>query len=292
MKSLAKRFGLALVVLGLSALPADAEFIVGLTTNNTLISFDSSTPGSITNPVTISGVGGEQILDIDFRPANGLLYGLGSLGNLYSINTTTGVATGSGALPVALDAAATRFGIDFNPTVDRLRIVNNAGQDLRLTPGTGLTTVDSPLNGAATSAVSVAYTNNNNSALTTTLFYIGPNTPNTLFNTSNPNGGVLTTVGLLGPTSTQNVGFDISGLSGIAYASLTSPTGGAGSSLYTVNLTTGTASLVGAIDAGLTLRGIATSAIVPEPASVAMVGIGALMAFGYAARRRRAAATS
>src|SRR4030095_1791444 len=158
---------LTLLVLGFSAFgptAARAELLIGLTTlsgSNSLFTFDSATPGTVSAPVPITGVGAETILDIDIRPADLLLYGLGSLGNLYSINRTTGAATLSASLTgVTLDSLATRFGIDFNPTVDRLRIVSNTGQDLRLTPGTGLTTIDTNLNGDATGAVSVAYTNN------------------------------------------------------------------------------------------------------------------------------------
>jgi hypothetical protein len=267
--------------------PARAEIIVGLTTSNSLVTFDSSTPGTVSAALPIIGIGGETIFDIDIRPADGQLYAFSSAGRLYSVNLTTGAAALSATLSATLDPAATRFGIDFNPTVDRLRIVSNTGQNLRLTPGTGATTVDGPLNGAGTGAVSVAYTNNdNNPATGTTLFYIGPSTPTTTFNTSDPNNGVLTTVGPLGVSSSQNVGFDISGLSGLAFATLASPTGGA-SSLYGINLTTGAASLVGTVGNGLTLRGIALSpAAIPEPSSLALACVGLAGAALYARLRR------
>jgi len=272
--------------LALSTKSARAESVIGLTTTNSLVTFDSASPGTISAPVSITGIGTETILDIDRRPANGLLYGLGSAGNLYVI-AANGAATLNASLTgVTLDPNATRFGIDFNPTVDRLRIVSNTGQDLRLTPGTGVTTIDSPLNGAATGAVSVAYTNNSAFATTTTLFYIGPSTPTSLFNTTNPNGGVLDLVGLLGPSSSQNVGFDISGLTGTAYASLTALTG-SGSSLYSINLTTGAATSVGVIGTGTTtLRGIALTPIIPEPAGIVLLGIG-LVGVAFGARRKR-----
>jgi hypothetical protein len=267
--------------------PARAEIIVGLTTSNSLVTFDSSTPGSVSGAVPIIGIGGETIFDIDIRPADGQLYAFSSAGKLYSVNRTTGAATLSATLGATLDPAATRFGIDFNPTVDRLRIVSNTGQNLRLTPGTGATNVDGPLNGAGTGAVSVAYTNNdNNPATGTTLFYIGPSIPTTTFNTSDPNNGVLTAVGPLGLTATQDVGFDISGLSGLAFASLASPFA-ASSSLYGINLTTGAATLVGSIGNGLTIRGIALSpAAVPEPSSLALACVALVGAALYARLRR------
>jgi hypothetical protein len=153
-----------------AAVAVRAEPIFGLTTTNTIVKFDSATPGTVSPSISVTGIGGETLLDIDIRPANGALYALSSLGNLYSINMTTGAATLSANLMgVILDPNATRFGIDFNPTVDRLRIVSNTGQNLRLTPGSSVTTVDSPLNGAATGAVSVAYTNNDTDPATATV---------------------------------------------------------------------------------------------------------------------------
>ncbi len=269
------------------ATPARAELIISLTTANRLVTFDSATPGTTSPAIPITGIGAETIFDIDRRPANGLLYGFGSAGNLYVIDPITGAATLNAALTgVSLDPTAVRFGIDFNPIVDRLRIVSDSGQNLRLTPGTGTTTVDSPLNGASNAAVSVAYTNNTDTATTTMLFYIGPRTPDSLFNTFNPNAGVLGLVGALGVGSTQDVGFDISGLSGIAYATLSSPTGG-GSSLYTINLNTGAASLVGTIGHSATLRGIALSTgAIPEPTSIVLLGLG-LVGVAVSTRRRR-----
>ncbi len=284
-----RSIALALVAWGSASSAVQAEFLVGLTTTNSLVRFDSVTPGVVSNAVAITGIGaGETIFDIDYRPANGLLYGFGSTGSLYAINAATGVATLSATLMgVTLNTNTTRVGIDFNPTVDRVRIVSNTGQDLRLTPGTSATTIDGNLNGAASSAVSVAYSNNVAGATTTTLFYIGSNSFNSLYNTTAPNDGTLSLVGSLGFTSTQDVGFDISGTTGIAYASLANPTG-SGSSLYTVNLLTGSASLTGPIAGGLTLRGLTVviPASVPEPASLAMLSIGLLSAVGYWRRNR------
>src|SRR5262249_54799151 len=108
--------------------------VYGLTSNNSLISFDSATPGTITAPVAITGLGAtEHVEDIDFRPRTGQLFGstvstgvVGS-GNIstYVINPVTGVATLVGStgnlLPGAADVAT---GYDFNPAVDRIRYVN------------------------------------------------------------------------------------------------------------------------------------------------------------------------
>ncbi len=73
--------------------------IFGVNNKNQLVRFDSATPSAITTIGIITGLQpSESILEIDFRPANGLLYGLGSASRLYTINTTTGAATLVGSL--------------------------------------------------------------------------------------------------------------------------------------------------------------------------------------------------
>jgi len=83
----------------------------------------------------------------------------------------------------------------------------------------------------------------------------------------------------------QAIGFDISGLTGTAYASIT--TGGI-SRLYTINLTTGAATLassnVGAIGSGTTPFLGLTAATVPEPSSVLLLASACLM-LGIRSRR-------
>jgi len=102
--------------------------------------------------------------------------------------------------------------------------------------------------------VGTAYTNSTATATTTTLFAIDSNR-DVLVKVDPPNNGTLLTVGALGVDTTDAVGFDIAGSAdGTALASLTL-TGGT-SSLYTLDLATGRATLKGAVS-GLVLRGIA-----------------------------------
>ncbi len=84
---------------------------------------------------------GDQLVGIDFRPATGQLYGLSTPGGgpgsaqLYIIATETAVATQVGAPNAVL--GGTSFGFDFNPVPDRIRVVSNAGENLRLNPNDG-----------------------------------------------------------------------------------------------------------------------------------------------------------
>jgi hypothetical protein len=88
--------------------------------------------------VPLSGLqGDERLVGIDFRPSNGKLYGLGATLRLYTIDPATGRATQVGGNPLAIRLAGTEFGFDFNPVVDRIRVVTDKGENLRVHPDTG-----------------------------------------------------------------------------------------------------------------------------------------------------------
>lgn len=243
---------LLLFVVGLTDIKAVTVF--GVNTSNQLVRFDSATPGTVSTPIAITGLqAGETILGIDFRPANGALYGLGSTSRLYVINRTTGIATQVGSAGL-FTLNGTDFGFDFNPTVDRIRVVSNTGQNLRLNPDTGgLAATDGTLNPGTPNVNAAAYTNNFAGATTTTLFVIDT-TVDALYTQNPPNAGTLNLVGPLGVDASNVNGFDIAPFGGAAYAALTV----AGTSrLYTINLTSGAATQVAAIGGGNILRGLA-----------------------------------
>ena len=109
--------------------PASAEILTSVTTSGNLVKFDSATPGTISSSVAITGLqAGESILGFDYRPATGGLYAIGSTSRLYLINATTVAATQVGSAG-AFTLNGTSFGVDFNPTVDRIRITSNTGQN-------------------------------------------------------------------------------------------------------------------------------------------------------------------
>jgi len=220
-----------------------------VSTNNELVIFNPINPTPVTKPITGLQTG-ENILGIDFRPVNGQLYALGSTSRLYTINASSGVAAVVGTSAFTTLLAGTDFGFDFNPTVDRIRVISNSGQNLRLNPNDGLiAAVDGSITPVTASVSAAAYTNNFAGATSTTLFDIDA-VAGRLYKQDPPNNGTLVDVGPLGVMATASNGFDIGGTSGTGYALLT--VGGV-TKVYTINLTTGAAT-AGATVSG-TLRG-------------------------------------
>lgn len=190
---------------------------VVLTSDNRLVEFDPGAPTQPLSAVAITGVAANAtLLGIDFRPASEELYALTSLGTLYTIDRATGAATLKSTL--VADAADTsspfttlsgaRFGMDFNPVADRLRVVSDTGQNLRINVDTGATTTDTAINGASSGYTAVAYTNSFGTACRTALYAIDPTTDRLLLQ-SPPNDGVTAAVGAGSIAFSAVHGFDI-----------------------------------------------------------------------------------
>jgi len=228
-----------------------AETAFALNGRNMLIRIDTNTPGFTDDNKLIRGLQpGESILGIDFRPAIGRLYGLGSQSRLYVIDTATGVASAVGTAAFATPLEGTEFGFDFNPTVDRIRVVSNTGQNLRLHPDTGaVAAVDGRLNSEASTEfriVGAAYTNSVAGATSTVLYGIDAE-QRSLVTQNPPNDGKLNRVGMMNIDMSEVAGFDISPRTGLAYIAAR-VRGSAMAALYEVNLTTGVTIQLGDFD--------------------------------------------
>jgi Domain of unknown function (DUF4394) len=248
----------------------------GLTATNQLIKYNAKTSETALITITLTGLpAGEKIMAIDFRPATGQLYGLGSSSRLYILNHTTGAATALGAAPFTPALTGALAGFDFNPTVDRIRVVTSAGQNLRLHPETGaVAATDIPLNPGTPVVAGAAYTNSMAGAATTILYDIDLAT-NKLYKQDPPNNGTLVEVGALGvtPGTTTDAGFDISPDNNVALASLAN---GSNTTLYKIDLTTGKATAIG--NTSVNLIGLA---IPTMPVAWAVDGSNNLLAFNF-----------
>ncbi|RSK47742.1 DUF4394 domain-containing protein [Hymenobacter rigui] len=283
-------FLLGALALTFAASSAQAQTIFGLSDNNTLISFAAAAPGVTLGASPITGVStGQLIVGLDFRPNTGELFALGydaatQTGRLYTLNITTGAATavGTAAVAMPLGNTSSRIGFDFNPTVDRIRVVSSNGANLRLNPVTGgIAATDTNLayattdaNAGATPGVgAAAYTNSYIGSTTTTLYDIDEANNNRLLTQNPPNNGTLNTVAAINvPTGTgQNLDLDIytSPTTGTSTAYLSSSISGVAgytTTLYTLNLATAATTSVGVIGTNLDVRDIAVQ--ITRPATL------------------------
>ena len=226
-----------------------------LSSSNELVKYSSGNPLTELSSVSISGLqGGEHLLAIDFRPATGQLYGVSDQSRLYVINQSTGLASAVSATPFSPAINGTEVGFDFNPTVDRIRLVTNNDQNLRLNPVTGMVAAtDGTINPTGASVTAVAYTNSMAGATTTTLYDIDV-ASDQLFIQTPPNSGTLSVVGSLGVQAIGEAGFDISPDNSVAIAVLygrgyeegqTEASNGNKYRFYYIDLSTGAATNAG-----------------------------------------------
>lgn len=240
--------------------------VIALSDSDTLLRFNDATPGSVVT-TTITGLGGgEDLVGIDFRPANGLLYGLTIDGTnasrLYTISPVTGIATLVASLSAALGdddpyttLNGTSFGFDFNPVADRLRVVSDADINLSINPADAVVTTQTALNPGTPNVVGAAYTNSFPGA-TSTVLYALDSDADTLATIAPPASGTLAPAGSgLGVDASGVLGFDIGHGKGEALAALTV---GGTTGLYRIDLTSGGATNLGSIGTGaVNLRGLA-----------------------------------
>lgn len=270
----ARTLGLAILCAGLLAAPAQAahQTVTGLTNESPsrIVQFAVGTPGTlVSGPSAITfpmGATDTDLIGLDYRPRGNQLFAQGSGGTIYVLDppamaggnwTATRI---SEPLANPFTGSPTGFGWDFNPVVDRIRVVNDepggmtSDNNFRFNPNNGaLVAVDGDLAyaagdanaGATPEVVASAYTRNFDGATATTLYNIDSGL-DVLVTQDPPNAGTLNTVGPLGVDTSEITGFDVEGGTETAYASL-QPAGDPESSFYRVDLSSGAATLIGQI---------------------------------------------
>ena len=267
------RLALAAALFAAGSVAGNNELIYGVSDQtNQLISFDSSTPGTLLSANNISGLAGnEQLLGITWF--NGTLYGLGSGSHLYTINPNTAVAT-----PVGAQFSPTLNGSDFGFTAGTFSLYesSDSGQNLTLNPLTGVAVAGPNLSPAVDA---MAY-----NALNGDFYGIGAHNPDMYG--LDPVTGATFLIGPTGVSFEDGIGFDISPSTGIAYVS---GTVAGQTELFTGDLATGALSLIG--DVGVPgefssgLDGIAV-APVAEPGTMSLWVCGCVSLFGLRRRRK------
>ncbi|MGI4874720.1 MAG: DUF4394 domain-containing protein [Janthinobacterium lividum] len=224
--------------------PAGSQVIGQVNPANLSNSSNLFVPGSL---LVINGItAGQQLVGIDTRPSTGKLYALGynsttQEAQLYTLDPSTGIATSVAAAFTGLDLQDTNssntrglvpnIGFDFNPRVDRIRVVAPNRTDYRLNPNTGgLAVTDGTLTYVSGTRVpyigTVGYTNSALGIAGTTLYDVDVANTNGLLSIQNqPNNGTLNPVAAV-TFQTNNAP------TSVPFSPLASPTIGLGLDIY------------------------------------------------------------
>jgi len=255
--------------------PPAKETIYAVTAaSQLLVQFNAGQPQKTLSSKPLTGfAAGDRLVGIDYRVAKGQLFGLGASGQLYRIDTKTGALTAVGTPGALPKEGATEWAFDFNPTVDRIRVANDAGYNLRLHPDTGAIVEANPSEagiqfdgrlaydaadanaGKSPAIVAAGYTYNKDNDKITTNYALDGRQGTLVHQGSkegvqppvSPNTGRLYTVGALGVGPFDKATLDISDVSNAAYSAIT--TGGK-SVWYRIDLATGKATRIGTLADG------------------------------------------
>jgi cysteine-rich repeat protein len=287
-------------LLGFAAQNVDSIPMLALSATGTqILRFSSTSPGTTLAATVMGLTSGETLVGLDWRPQTGQLVALGinataNTGTLYRAEPRSGrlIVIGTpGSLafvdtagdPVDLPPAGTGYGIDVNPTTDRVRVVTNSGLNFRANPSSGApvdgdpatagVNPDGTLSGlsAGTGLVGAAHTNNYGQAPVsgvTTLYGLDADADGLVILSPAASGAAVGFVAIRAGSArldfTASGGFDIAddvrvevaneAADGVAYAALTVD---GTSRLFALDLETGEATDLGAIGDGTPIGGLA-----------------------------------
>ena len=278
--------GLALLLAACAAPLARVpqETVHAVTERLELISFKPGQPDVVLQRRALSGLAsGEALRGLDYRVARGILYAVSDRGRLYTVDIAQArLQPVAAAAPQPWPVQGQVTGLDFNPTVDRIRVVSSSAQSLRLHPDTNAVVdarpdepglqIDGALHyvpgdrhaGRTPDIAGVAYTYNKKDEKITTNYVIDRALGTLVMQGSaegvqpmiSPNTGQLRTVGLLGTGPLAEAHFDISDVANTALLAAR----GVGQSvtrLYQVDLASGRARELGVVGRGERLLGLA-----------------------------------
>ncbi|GAA5154236.1 hypothetical protein GCM10023340_37460 [Nocardioides marinquilinus] len=193
----------------------DARPAYGLTTAGKLVTFDLRRPQEARYVGTVTNLGGQDLVGIDVRPANGRLYGVGREGGVFTIDPRTARATRVGRIDQQLRGAS--FGVDIDPVTDQLVVVSNRSQNLRFDFADRSTASGRPLNytnqvGYNTrveGVTAIAFTNNDAASVTGTALYGIDTAKDRLVLQAPVNLGIITPQGGLDRSVSFRAGLDV-----------------------------------------------------------------------------------
>jgi len=283
--------GATLAVCAVCAVSAQAVTLVGLTSANQIARIDTTNIAGATSAAITGLAAGDRFVGIDLRPKDNKIYGVTLSNKLYTVDEMTGATTLVAALSSPVISAGLGYGIDFNPVADfgagaSLRLISSSGSNFAINAATGVVGNVASNIGAGFSAV--GYSNTTPlpqvAPASTTLYYINSNTDLLMKASAGFNAPSITAVGALGVDALKANGFEVLG-NGMAYAALNLDDGSSlVTGLYTIDLGTGAAALIGSYNG--TLSGLTVSAV-PEPQTYALMLAGLLAVGSLAGRRSR-----
>jgi hypothetical protein len=277
---------LLLVACAAITAPTEAATFFGVTTDNNLVSFDTSAPSTFLTSTAITGLKASDgttddasavLLNLTYHAGTNTHYGIDSNSNFYSV-TRGGVATLVSSTFSTLGFAA---GFAYDPISDKMLFASDVAENVLFSTNGTRTTNGALVYGAGDTNVGTA----------PVIFALGidpdfgssyflDSNLNTLVTSVDPNFSELFTVGGLGLDVVSFGGLAVDE-SGNIWGSLS--TDGLSSSLYSINGLTGAATAVGSFGSGV---GIHSMAAIPEPSRALLFGM-SLVCLTF--RRRRSA---
>lgn len=268
------------------SLPVDAVTLLGVTANNRLVSFDSSAPATFLTDFAITGLKASDgvtadpsavLVNLAWNSDNNSHYGIDTNGNFYSVSQA-GVAT---VIDSTFTPTGFTAGLAYDPFTQKFLFASDAAESVLIAA-----------NGTRTNNPALVFgTGDANVGTAPKIFGAGIDADfgnayfvdadlDILASSLDPNFSELFTNGALGLDVVSFGGLTVD-TEGVLWGAMS--VDGLTSSLYSINTTTGAATLVAGFGAGVGMESIAQ---VPEPSRALLLG---LAAAGFVFRRRRVA---